>query len=493
MALAREPGTKPEVRGRTGRRLVTGLLAVCVASVGLAACGTADRTSTTATNPAAAVSTPRGWKTYVYEQAAISVPANWRVVTDHACPGPKGPGTLVLGLPSQSAVGCADSAQFAIADTVTLATFPEAISDPGLGSCAPTPVNGLEVYIGPCSSSDAKGLIWWVVPALGVQAQGTQRGGRSTGKLSTTVVGRVLHSLRRATAREVVASSPVDWPTFTYQSAAISVPRSWSVRRDQNCPDQSAEGTLELGLPRVASTCVALVVPTVGITVSALTPDVAYASCSSFRVNGQRAYVGDCETRPPEGVTIWAIPSLGVEVAGSGSGNTESSALVDLILHTIRRATPQDLTASVPLSLRITLQHTRGRAGIPIRGTAIFTNRSGASILVEACAADGWLNVGLANHDIRYNPAHPLVACAPSVQLASGTVRIPITVMTTYQECNESGAGSAQVPPCLPENRLPPLPAGIYRTEVLASGLSAATPAPNVVTVTLTHVPKLRG
>ena len=479
--------------GRTGRHLIPGLLAVCVASVGLAACGTADRTSPTATNPAAAVSTAQGWKTYVYEQAAISVPANWRVVTEDVCPGTSGPGTLVLGPSKASAVGCAGLAQIAPADTVTLTTFPEAISDPGLGSCAPTHVNGLEVYVGPCSSNDARGLTWWVVPALGVQAQGTQRGGRSTGKHSTTLMGRVLHSLRRATAKEVIASSPVDWPTFTFRSAAISIPRSWSVRRDQNCPDQSAEGTLELGLPRVASTCVALVVPTMGVTVSALTPDVAYASCPSFRVNGQRAYVGDCETRPPEGVTIWAIPSLGVEVAGSGSGNLKGSALVDLILRTIRRATPQDLAASVPLSLRITLQHTRVRAGIPIQGTAIFTNRSGASILVEACAADGWLNVGLANHDIGYYPAHPLVACSPSVQLASGTVRIPITIMTTYQGCDESGPGSAQFPPCLPENRLPPLPAGTYRTEVITSGLPAAMPAANVVTVTLTHDPTLRG
>jgi hypothetical protein len=171
----------------------------------------------------------------------------------------------------------------------------------------------------------------------------------------------------------------------------------------------------------------------------------------------------------------------------------QSTALVSLILHTVRRATPQDVTNSTPLSLRITLEQTRVAAGRPIKGTAIFTNRSGASILVAACAADGWLNVGIANHDIPYNPVSPEIACPPSVQLASGVTRIPITVMTTFQGCSESGPGSAQYPPCNPGNQLPPLPAGAYHTVVSTSGLPAGMPAPNVVAVTLTHDPSLRG
>ena len=66
------------------------------------------------------------------------------------------------------------------------------------------------------------------------------------------------------------------------------------------------------------------------------------------------------------------------------------------------------------------LQQTRVAAGTPIKGTGIFTNRTGASILVSACAADGWFDVGLANKRISYSPANPAIACSPMVHLLSG-------------------------------------------------------------------------
>lgn len=488
MALSLEPGTKPKAGERTGRRLVAGLIAVCVGSVGLTACGTAASTSPIINHPAVARSTPQGWKTYAYEQTATSIPANWRVVTDYdGCPGAQAQGTLFLGPPKDSAVGCAGLAQITVGDTVTLTSFPEAISDPKLSSCALTRVNGLKVYVGPCSSSDAAGLTWWVVPALGVQAQATQRGGSPVRNESTTVVGRVLHTLRQATAKEVIASSPLDWPTHTYRSAAISVPRSWSVRRDQNCPDPSAEGTLELGLPKVDSTCTALVSPIVGVTLIPLTPDVHYGSCSNFRVNGLRAYVADCETRPPGGATNWAIPALGIDV----SGGPDSIGLVSLILHTIRRATPRTITASAPLTLRIMLRHTRVAAGMVIKGAAMFTNRTGAPITVETCAADGWLEVGLVNKHISYTPANVAIACPPTVQLVPGVTRVPITVVTTFQGCTQSpsAATAPEAPSCA--GGPPPLPVGTYHTEVVTSGLPPDIPTANVVSVTLTHDPTL--
>ncbi len=176
------------------------------------------------------------------------------------------------------------------------------------------------------------------------------------------------------------------------------------------CPDTSAEGTLELGIPSVLSNCTLIERSPAGVTLSGLTAATTYAWCPAIEVNGLRANVADCETRPLDGVTNWVIPSLGVEVAGSGSGSEESSALVNLILHTIRRATHRDVINATPLSVSITLEHTRVAPGTPIKGTAIFTNRSGTSILVEACAANGWLEVGLANRQIAYNPAYTAIA-----------------------------------------------------------------------------------
>ena len=467
------------------------LLSVGALVLVLAACGTEGSASpSTTTAHQVTASTPRRWKTYIYEQAAISVPANWKVVTDYVCPAPSGPGTLFLGPSREPGVLCQN---YALAvDSVTLTPVPEGISDPELTTCSPSSVHGLTVYVGPCGSSNPAGLTWWMIPELGIEAQASESGGSWVGQGSSTVVGRVLHTLRRATSQEVIASNPVTWPTYTYGKAAISVPSSWAVRRNQNCPDTSAAGTLELGLPQVYSTCTALVAPTVGVTVSALTPNTTFVSCPRSRVNGLTVYVADCRTRHPAGVTSWIVPSLGVEVSGSGSGGTPSTALVNLVLHTLRRATPQEITNSTPLSLAITLDHTLVTAGTPIKGTAVFTNRTGSPITVDACAADGWLDVGLSNHTITYNPANPLIACTPTVQLAPGVTRTPVTVMTTYQGCTQSAPGTPEYPPCNPDG-LPPLPAGTYHTVVITSGLPAGTPAPNIITVALNHDASLRG
>jgi hypothetical protein len=210
---------------------------------------------------------------------------------------------------------------------------------------------------------------------------------------------------------------------------------------------------------------------------------VNYGSCSNFRVNGLQTYVADCDTRAPEGATNWAVPALGLDV----SAGPNSSALVALVLHTIRRATPRDITVSTPLSLSLILQHTRVAAGMPIKGTVIFTNRTGSPITVETCAADAWLEVGLTNRHIPYYPASPLIACPPMVQLVPGVTRVPITVVTTYQACTQSSSSSTtpEVPSCA--GGPPPLPAGTYHTKVITTGLPPDMATPNVVRVTLTH------
>jgi hypothetical protein len=65
-------------------------------------------------------------------------------------------------------------------------------------ACPPVKVNRLTVYIGPCSTSNAAGITEWSVPALEVQALGTGTASENvTGSGDGTVVGRVLHTLRR--------------------------------------------------------------------------------------------------------------------------------------------------------------------------------------------------------------------------------------------------------------------------------------------------------
>ena len=122
------------------------------------------------------------------------MPSNWSVVTSYACRVPKGPGTLFLGSGASTADFC--PASWLSADTITLTA---SRLDPGDACVRPVKVNGLLVYVGPCaSSSNAAGITEWTIPSLGVQAVATQVGETSVDSGSSTVVGKVLHTIHGA-------------------------------------------------------------------------------------------------------------------------------------------------------------------------------------------------------------------------------------------------------------------------------------------------------
>jgi hypothetical protein len=142
-----------------------------------------------------------------------------------------------------------------------------------------------------------------------------------------------------------------------------------------------------------------------------------------------------------------------------------------------------------PVTIHIKLDHTRVTAGMSIGGQAVLTNYTSKPITVEQCAADGWLAVGLVNKQIQFNPAYLLIACQPSIRLMPGFNRFPVTVITTYQQCQQPGAQSTTyVHPCIGSSGLPPLPAGTYKTKVVTVGLASSTmPRSIEVTVTVPH------
>ena len=126
--------------------------------------------------------------------------------------------------------------------------------------------------------------------------------------------------------------------------------------------------------------------------------------------------------------------------------------------------------------------------GTSIEGEAIVTNTTSRSVLVQQCAADGWLFVGLVNGKVSFYPTSPLIACSPSIQLHPGRNRFPITVATTYQECLQPGGKSTTyVPPCVHTSGLPSLPTGNYTTKVVAVGLPARTSTPRPIMITVTQ------
>ena len=95
--------------------------------------------------------------------------------------------------------------------------------------------------------------------------------------------------------------------------------------------------------------------------------------------------------------SLWLLAALGI-MGLSGCGTTSTG-----------QSTP-----AAPVEIHISLDQTRVVGGTSIKGQASLTNTTSKTILVQQCAADGWLQVGLMNRRIPFDPAMPLIAC-PSV------------------------------------------------------------------------------
>ena len=292
---------------------------------------------------------------------------------------------------------------------------------------------------------------------------------------------------------------PTGWSTHVYGKTALSVPATWSVVLDANCPSATPAGTLFLGGPRDPGLfCPAALSsgPTVTVTNLGMpgtgTGTAQPDGCSPTTVNRLRVLVGPCErTRNAGGLTTWTIPALGTQVvaitSASGPGGSRTGTVVDTILHTIRRATPVETATRSPLALRVRLDHTTVEAGTSIKGEVTVVNTTTGDIMVETCAADGWLDVGLTGHGVTFAPAHIQIACLPTVQLPPGTTRSPVTVLTSYNGCAPPGDATSDpaTPRCV-ANVPPPLPVGRYRVDVVTTGLPPDLSGPNALTVTLT-------
>ncbi len=120
----------------------------------------------------------------------ISVPPTWTVVTAHGCPNHAAQGILALGAPTRLT-----NCPVGVANVVVAALTPgDARARAG---CPAIRVNGRDAYVLPCRTAGAKDIVQYLVPALGVQAVGSGTAGQNvSGPGETTIVGRVLHTLR---------------------------------------------------------------------------------------------------------------------------------------------------------------------------------------------------------------------------------------------------------------------------------------------------------
>jgi hypothetical protein len=147
-----------------------------------------------------------------------------------------------------------------------------------------------------------------------------------------------------------------------------------------------------------------------------------------------------------------------------------------LLVSVFGSASMASASGKSPVSILVHLNATTARAGHPIHGTATLLNAGSKTILVEACAYDGWLFVGLTNKNVPYDPAVAAVACNATVKLKPGANRFAISVSTDYDVCSGNGG----TPPC---GRLP---SGTYHVAVTTLGLPKGTSFGSHIRVTLT-------
>lgn len=160
-----------------------------------------------------------------------------------------------------------------------------------------------------------------------------------------------------------------------------------------------------------------------------------------------------------------------------------------------REGPPSDVTpnanamtcASVPaagrLCDRLVLGSTRALAGTVITGVLLVDNRSGRRITYRhPSCGDPIGGVVLTNR--HFPPQFPQLTCleVKPVVLPPGISRMPISILTRYLSCAETGSrASAHNPKCAASGEPPPLPAGRYTAVLVGSPL----PTPRAVPVIL--------
>jgi hypothetical protein len=140
-----------------------------------------------------------------------------------------------------------------------------------------------------------------------------------------------------------------------------------------------------------------------------------------------------------------------------------------IILLIVGGASSANATSKSPISIRVDLEATTAKDGEPILGFAILTNSSSKTVVVESCASDGWLFVGLANKGVPFRPIVLTDACVPSIKLRPGANQFAVKVATTYQECGMHSA------PFCAKSGSPALPRGTYHLDVITLGLPKGT------------------
>jgi hypothetical protein len=161
-----------------------------------------------------------------------------------------------------------------------------------------------------------------------------------------------------------------------------------------------------------------------------------------------------------------------------------------VVLARISKPHSRPRSSDRPLDIRIRLDQQTVRTGTSITGSAIVTNMTARPFLITDCQG-AWLQVGLTSAAIPYEPGWLDCLDIPGTKLPVGTISIPITVATTYDECMpDASSATADTPACIHNAHgatvMPPLPPGTYTTTTaMLAPKGVPMPTPNTIPVTL--------
>jgi hypothetical protein len=121
---------------------------------------------------------------------------------------------------------------------------------------------------------------------------------------------------------------PHGWKSYDYGKSTISVPNSWTVRRNASCPGNNGAGVLVLGVPTPLSGCQSILASRSYVIVSS--PDNVPTATGTVKhtfetINGVSVNI-DSDSTPP---SVWDSPTLDVRIVGNGPDSNR-------VLHTLR-------------------------------------------------------------------------------------------------------------------------------------------------------------
>jgi hypothetical protein len=175
--------------------------------------------------------------------------------------------------------------------------------------------------------------------------------------------------------------------------------------------------------------------------------------------------------------------ALAVAVAGcSGGGALPSAYSRSAAAPPASRGTAGPAAShpsSRPLSVRVVLPARTLPGGSRMTARVVVRNLTGHALHLKGCLS--LFQVALASRT--YHPVLAWPLCLQRLTIPAGRSSYRVQILATYLQCTQ-GPPQNGAPSCLPGGRMPPLPPGVYRTQLFQYLPLAPAPPPIPVRVT---------